>query len=99
MEYIKIKDCIDHGLYLIKSRNLSHGVYDKSRKGFVGIRIKFKHVYLFTEFHWDTGPPYGTVKPIEFIEICHLKDISEGRATNKTYYENDKLFEYLRNKN
>jgi len=82
-------------LYLINSRNLSHGVYDEKVKGFIGIRTKYKYVYLFTEFHWDTGPPYGTAKPIKLLETCPLEDTTEGRTENKTYRGNDKLFQYL----
>ncbi len=28
--------------------------------------------YLFTEYHWDQGPPHGTVKPI--VEVGELED-------------------------
>jgi len=83
--YIPMKEC-EHGyLYRIASRNLSFGVYDESVQGFIGIRYKFGDRYLFTEYHWDTGEPFGTVCPINKIEPCpHELD------------ENSKeLFEYL----
>ena len=47
-------------LYRIGSRNLPYGVYD-GRGGFIGVREKFGHLYLFTEYDWDNGPPFGTV--------------------------------------
>lgn len=25
-------------------------------------------VFLFEEYHWDTGEPYGTAKPLEELE-------------------------------
>ena len=63
--YIPLTDCIDRRLYRIKSRNLTVGVYRADVHGFVGIRTKFGSRYLFTEYHWDTGEPFGTVKPVE----------------------------------
>ena len=57
---IPIKLCVEGRVYRISSRNLSFGVYD-GNEGFIGIREKFSARYLFTEYHWDQGPPYGTV--------------------------------------
>lgn len=68
-DYIPLVECIKGFLYKIHSRNLSFGVYD-GNKGFIGIREKFNDRYLFTEYHHDTGAPYGTVKPFELI--CEL---------------------------
>ncbi len=61
---IPMADCTLRHLYRIHSRNLTFGVYD-GKKGFIGIRTKFGSRYLFTEYHWDQGPPYGTVNPKE----------------------------------
>ena len=55
-----IADCIPRRLYKLRCRNLTLGVYD-GKEGFIGIRIKFSSRYLFTEYHWDQGPPIGTV--------------------------------------
>ena len=63
--YLPLSECIDRRLYRIHSRNLTVGVFRADVMGFVGIRTKFGNEYLFTEFHWDTGEPFGTVKPIE----------------------------------
>jgi hypothetical protein len=52
-------------------------VFDGSG-GFVGIREKFGSEYLFTEYHWDTGAPCGTVHPVELLEMCPLSDIRES---------------------
>ncbi len=57
---VPIKDCIPGRVYRIRSRNLSFGVYD-GKEGFIGIRQKFGDRYLFTEYHWDQGEPFGTV--------------------------------------
>lgn len=57
---IPMDRCITRRIYRIKSRNLRFGVYD-GQGGFIGIREKFSDRYLFTEYHWDQGPPHGTV--------------------------------------
>ncbi len=65
---IPLSECKHGGLYRIASRNLSFGVFNKHNNGFVGIREKFCFLYLFTEFHHDTGAPLGTVFPKEYLE-------------------------------
>ena len=72
-KYIPIPECVNGGFYRIDSRNLSFGVYSEKTKGFVGIREKFGDEYLFTEYHYDTGPPFGTVFPEELLERCPLE--------------------------
>jgi hypothetical protein len=84
--YISLDECTHSGLYRIYARNFSLGVYNQKDQGFIGIRQKFTMVYLDLEFHWDTGAPYGTVKPSEFLEWCPV-DVDE---------KNDKLFEWLK---
>lgn len=60
MTLIPIKDCIKARLYKIKCRNMTYGVWN-GENGFIGIRCKFGKRFLFTEYHWEAGPPYGTV--------------------------------------
>ena len=60
---VPIDECIKGRLYKIDCRNFSFGVYD-GKEGFIGIRTKWGSKYLATEFHWDQGPPYGTVHTI-----------------------------------
>ena len=67
--YIPLEKCKDRFLYRIHSRNLEFGVYSEREKGFIGIRQKFGSEYLFTEYHWDTGAPCGTVKPQEELYL------------------------------
>ena len=67
-DYISLDKCKNRILYRINSRNLSFGVFNIEQSGFVGIREKFGTRYLFTEYHWDTGTPFGTVHPIEELE-------------------------------
>lgn len=59
---IALADCIRGRVYRLHSRNLERGVYD-GEQGFIGLRTKFGHVYLATEYHWETGAPHGTASP------------------------------------
>jgi hypothetical protein len=62
MGFIPLDQC-EHGwLYYIKAR------FNGPKKEFIGIRTKFGSRYLFGEYHWDTGPPHGTVKPVAKLE-------------------------------
>lgn len=74
---IPMTECVKGHLYAIRSRNLSFGVYDGD-EGFVGIREKFGDLFLFTEFHYDQGPPFGTVTPIVDMGECPIKDLRES---------------------
>lgn len=51
-------------LYRIRSRNLGP-VGVATGNGFTGIREKFGHHFLFTEYHAGNGPPFGTCAPFE----------------------------------
>lgn len=68
IKYIKVENCMDGWLYEIHARNAEIGIYFEKFKGFVICRIKWASTYEFMEFHYDTGAPYGTVKPIKPIE-------------------------------
>jgi hypothetical protein len=74
--------CKDRFLYKIHSRNLTLGVFRESTGGFIGLREKFGSVYLFEEYHWDNGPPYGTVTPekelLEELSTDIILDVSLG---------------------
>jgi len=69
MDFISLKNCKDRFLYKIRSRNLSLGVFNIATSGFIGIREKFRDLYLFEEYHYDTGAPHGTVHPLEKLEL------------------------------
>lgn len=78
-DYIKVEDCVHGGLYRLECRNFTYGVYDERNRSFIGIRTKFKFVFLFPEYHWDTSSDFGTAKPMELIEISDLEysEVSE----------------------
>jgi len=88
--WIPIDKCEDGRLYQICARNASYGIYRASEKGFEISRFKFGDNYTFTEYHWDTGAPYGTVKPMKKLEEApELKTEAE-----KLEYLNKKAEEY-----
>jgi hypothetical protein len=66
-EYIPIGQCVDRGVYRLRSRNLRLGVFDAQTGEFTGIRTKWSERFLDNEEHWDKGAPHGTAKPTEKI--------------------------------
>jgi hypothetical protein len=106
LNYIKLEDCIEGNLYKIHSRNLTHGIFTKFNNGFLGIREKFGSTYLFTEYHWDTGAPFGTVSPLidlgkspfnlESRDIEHAPFVGKDKEVVKEDVElYEKIFKYL----
>jgi len=96
LEIPEIKDCIKGRVYALRCRNLGIGVWN-GKDGFIGIRYKFGSRYLFTEYHWDTGAPYGTVAgakdlgidvpdDIDIVEHYDTIDEISGRAM---YYDKE----------
>ena len=94
---IPIEQCEQGWLYRIYSRNLNLGVYRESDQGFIGIRHKMGTRYLFTEFHWDNGPPFGTANPLELISECPVLCLDEylGRISPDHVDGNNDLFEWI----
>lgn len=66
-EWISLDECENGVIYELRSRNLWVGVFKEKTKGFIGIRRKFDSEYLFTEYHHDTGPPFGTARPVRVL--------------------------------
>ncbi|TWU61935.1 hypothetical protein V7x_36260 [Crateriforma conspicua] len=94
---IPIDQCHHGWLYRIYSRNLNLGVYRQEDHGFVGIRHKMGARYLFTEFHWDNGPPFGTANPLEALCECPILPIDEclERKSRTEFMDNVSLFEWI----
>jgi len=87
-KWIPMDQCEDRRLYRIDSRNLSLGVYCAEQQGFIGIREKFYDRFLFVEYHYDTGEPYGTVTPNEATEHVLPDDIELSE-------DDDRLFKWI----
>ena len=65
---IPLSKCRNGWVYKLSSRNLTFGVFVQAANGFIGMRKKFGHQYLATEYHSDTGEPFGTAYPEEELE-------------------------------
>lgn len=63
--WIPRKDMIVGATYICKARNFYVGEW--TGQGFKYIRYKFGHTFEDIEYHWDDGPPYGTVRPLQKI--------------------------------
>lgn len=88
--HIDLEDCKNKRLYLVRSRNLMEGlgIFCEADKAFYGLRYKFGSTFVEREYHWDTGAPYGTVKPLELLET----EIPENLNLNR---EDKALREFL----
>lgn len=76
---IPMEELVEGNVYRIQSRNLVVGVWVAERKGFIGIRSKFGADYLFTEYHYDASPSYGTVTAAEPMDVAlHGVELVEG---------------------
>lgn len=75
-------ECKDRRLYRIRSRNLTFGIYHADTGGFMGLRHKFGDTYLFTEYHYDNGAPYGTVNPIKDLEADLPAEIGNSEGSS-----------------
>jgi hypothetical protein len=78
MKYISLGQCQDSFLYIISARNAKLGIFcsedssfkisrENSRPTYIlknGQWVKDGPTYLTKEYHWDTGEPFGTVKPL-----------------------------------
>ena len=72
-DYLRIEQMQAGMAYSIWARNAYTGIWLAEARGFLVSRYKIHPApYLFVEFHWDTGEPFGTVKPLRPLEICPL---------------------------
>jgi len=65
--YTRLSCCVEGVLYRVSCRNSNCGIWVPDKKGFQIARTKFGSTYLATEYHWDTGTPYGTARPYEVL--------------------------------
>ena len=85
---IPMTACVKGRLYKCNARNFYVGVYD-GNQGFIGIRTKFGRRFLETEYHWDQGPPHGTVRGVEDTGIDCPADIPlvDCKASNPGLFQ------------
>jgi len=91
MATLPMADLEDRRIYHIQSRNLIVGVWHAENNGFIGIRRKFDREFLFEEYHWETGPPFGTAWAIEDLGVTAPAEIDLSQ-----HPENSDLFELLK---
>jgi len=97
------------GVYKLKARNLSVGIYNAEKDFFVGIRNKFNTEFLDTEWNlrYVNGVAYtGTAKAIELLDLAGEYEPIDGwwletaKITEDGYetkwQPNTDLFSYLR---
>ena len=64
------EDIVVGRAYVIHARNGGVGVAvdREGRLGFQLHRVKFERHYLFVEWDWDEGPPFGTAIPLRALD-------------------------------
>lgn len=70
-DYLGIEHLQAGMAYAIWARNAYVGIWLPEKQGFLISRYKASEMpYLFVEYHWDTGGPSGTAKPLRPLESC-----------------------------
>ena len=62
-DWLSKKDLIVSRTYFCRARNFKYGTWNGV--SFDYTRTKWNKKFKDTEYHWDDGPPYGTVKPLK----------------------------------
>ena len=73
-DMIPLEKCKDGFLYFLFARRSNCGIFNLARKSFTIRRTKLGHDYLFDEFHYETGEPFGTAVPLEELERAPILD-------------------------
>jgi hypothetical protein len=79
-------ECEARRLYRVKARGFDPGIALFNGEDFVGVGHKYGATYVRTEHHWDVGHPFGTVKPLEALDVVLPGEIGT----------NDKLLDWLK---
>jgi len=97
MKYIPLEECEDGCLYKLNSRNLKEGFFDGKTMEFSGLREKFGSHFIDSEIHYDAGPPYGTAKPTQLVDVVdpvRFKEPSERERILRA-----RAFNFMANRN
>lgn len=70
-------DLMPNHAYLLRARNIRLGVWDSSRRGFVGVRTKFGDRFVDLELLYQEKS--GTAIPYYNVGLCPIKDLSVNR--------------------
>jgi len=87
VKHIPMNEMKSGHLYKIMARNASYGIWVSEENGFIISRHKWSENYSFVEYHWDTGAPHGTAKPLEDLgrspfDYLKLVGIAKGHRTD-----------------
>ena len=83
-EYLGIEPMQENMAYSIYARNAYVGIWLPEVQGFLISRYKMNPVpFLCVEYHWDTGEPYGTAKPLRPLEVCPLPILPEAAYNDR----------------
>jgi hypothetical protein len=93
-----VAELVDGMAYRVVARNFFAAVWSERARGFIGIREKFGDEYLFVEYPYADGAPYGTTHAFEAlgqvpdgVELeCYGPRDDRGYLTN-----NQPLFDWL----
>jgi hypothetical protein len=77
-DYLTIDSIIPGMAYALWARNAYVGIWVSDKQGFLISRYKMRpNPFLFVEYHWDIGEPFGTAKPLRPLEKCPLPSWSD----------------------
>ena len=79
MKKIPMSELKNNYLYEIDCRNQNRGVWIEAQQGFQIARKKFDSTFLFVEYDWETGPPFGTARAFKEIEKAPENQTDEER--------------------
>jgi hypothetical protein len=90
--YYTVDELKEGWLYRVRARNARLGIWTPEYSGFHISREKFGRNYLFVEIHWDLSDSFGTVLPLEEIELAPfnvewLKDWHTKRSVERNVLE------------
>lgn len=103
--FIPMDDMKPYYLYRVNCRNSRYGIWLPAQEGCMGRRQKWYDWFLFTEYHYDTGPPFGTLRPLTELEKSPFgpddfeyitKTGEHGEYQAMASY--DEIFKYLKEK-
>lgn len=77
LPYFRRDELVDGAVYRITCRNSNCGVWREERRGFEIPRYKWGATYLFVEYHWDNGPPFGTAKAWERLDDLPAETVED----------------------
>ena len=68
--YLRLGELEEGCLYCLEARGSSAGIWVSEQRGFELARTELWKDSIEVEFHYDTGPPFGTAKPYQVIEVA-----------------------------